>query len=264
MKTKYFRKIYFLICFLYSQIFNALENIFYYDKDSINIKPSSLVTDGYKIFNIHKADQLIKGSFQNFTTNKYMHKIILGGDVIKNVIDKVFVKGGLKNYLTSNTGFNYSIDYLIAYKTFPLPQRDKNQAWYANHWHYDSPFSPNTLKIIIPIKPITSNDHGGMEIINKHNSYKLKKEKNNISFRSNDYQMIANCSQALIFYPNICLHRAGEIKDDNYVRQQIMFQLNPSKKWRINGKLFQRQKVIEPKFPFFSYFFDNHLSLKNR
>ena len=39
-------------------------------------------------------------------------------------------------------------------------------------------------------------------------------------------------------------------------RFQMMFQLNPAYKWAVNKKIFEKQNFLEPKFPFFSYFFD--------
>ena len=40
----------------------------------------------------------------------------------------------------------------------------------------------------------------------------------------------------------------------------MMFQLNPSKQWSLNKNIFEKQKKIEPKFPFF-LFFDNKTEL---
>ena len=51
-----------------------------------------------------------------------------------------------------------------------------------------------------------------------------------------------------------------------------MFQLNPSRKWVINSKLYSRDPSLnnklgiwttEPKFPFFAYLFDKRLNFKN-
>ena len=42
----------------------------------------------------------------------------------------------------------------------------------------------------------------------------------------------------------------------------MMLQLNPSREWKVNENIFEKQKKIEPKFPFFSYFFDNKTKLK--
>ena len=64
----------------------------------------------------------------------------------------------------------------------------------------------------------------------------------------------------LIFKPNICLHKAGNPKN-NKTREQIMFQLNPSKKWKINLNISKKQNFKEPKFPIISYFLDKKINL---
>ena len=34
----------------------------------------------------------------------------------------------------------------------------------------------------------------------------------------------------------------------------MMLQLNPSREWKVNENIFEKQKKIEPKFPFFPTF----------
>ena len=36
---------------------------------------------------------------------------------------------------------------------------------YANHWHFDKPFSKNTIKIIIPLEQIDAS-LGAMKVLN--------------------------------------------------------------------------------------------------
>ena len=56
-----------------------------------------------------------------------------------------------------------------------------------------------------------------------------------------------------LFYPRKVFHRATS--PENGERFQMMFQLNPSSSWKINKKIFKKQKYLEPKFPFFHLFF---------
>ena len=59
-----------------------------------------------------------------------------------------------------------------------------------------------------------------------------------------------NSKDILIFNPNQCYHKAGNPKLKS--RSQIMIQLNPSSEWNFDKKLFEKQFITEPKFPFFS------------
>jgi hypothetical protein len=93
-----------------------------------------------------------------------------------------------------------------------------------------------------------------MEILTIENSKIFQKKKTDVE----SYKMIANVDEVLLFYPNLCLHKAGEIKG-NYIREQIMFQLNPNIDWCYNKNIKTKQFKIEPKFPFFTYFFDKKI-----
>ena len=55
------------------------------------------------------------------------------------------------NFLSSQTGFKYSVDFFGAYENFPIPKSERNQSWYANQYHLDKPNSKNMLKIFLPI-----------------------------------------------------------------------------------------------------------------
>lgn len=255
MKNKILRILYNFVCKLYSYFIFNFEYFFLRNsKKNINDQ-NDLLTKGFCVERLNglKAFDFINNKTE--VVNKYMLKLILSEKNIENLIYKIFIKHNLKELISIKTGYNYSIDYLIAYKTLKIQYEEINMGWYANHWHNDKPFSPNTLKVIVPIKPISSLNHGGLEIIDikKSKEYGIKNKES-----QPDYQMIANCDEALIFFPNLCLHRAGSISENNYTREQLMFQLNPSKHWKINNNLLKKQYKIEPKFPLFSYFFDQY------
>jgi len=183
--------------------------------------------------------------------NKYMDKFILSDNDIIKVIKCLFIDLKLSKFISSLTGFNYSIDYFIAYKTYRISNQDLDKGWYANHWHTDKPFTSNTLKIIIPLKKIMNQNQGGLEILSIEDSFFYRKNK----IIKKSFKMIGNINDVLIFNPNLCIHRAGEIKED-YSREQLMFQLNPSKNWCYNLDIKNKQYKLEPKFPFFSYLLD--------
>ena len=161
--------------------------------------------------------------------------------------------------MTKITNFNYSVDYITYYKNISILEKDAHLPWYANHWHLDQPFSENSLKLIFSLKKIDQVSQGGIQILDKNNS----KIFNSLSDQQKDllsYKMIADEFEIVIFNPNTCYHKAGTINGE-YIREQIMIQLNPSKYWRLNSNIYKKQFKIEPKFPFFSYFFDKKTRL---
>lgn len=185
--------------------------------------------------------------------NKYLKKIIFEYNDILDIIKNIFIKNEICKIISSRTGYNYSVDFFTAYQTLPIEENDIEKGWYANHLHYDAPFTKNVLKLIIPIEKITSNN-GPMMI--------LPKNIKNLNKDTANYLNESTCDENEIFFfkPNICLHYASSPKK-NQKRSVIMLQLNPSKNWEINENLYKRQFKTEPKFPFFSYFFDKKINL---
>ena len=64
---------------------------------------------------------------------------------------------------------NYQVSYLISYEIFNIPKNMQQEEIYANHWHFDKPFSKNTIKIIIPLEQIDAS-LGAMKVLNIENS----------------------------------------------------------------------------------------------
>lgn len=177
-------------------------------------------------------------------------------DIYKNLI-LLFNDTNLKNIITGKTGYEYSVDYIIDYTTYNVPKSYMDKDLYANKWHNDKPFTQNTLKIIIPLNE-TEDYNGGIQILSIEQTKNFKKNKS--IYPENNFTMVSKLNQVLLFFPNMCLHKAGNpnIKEG---RRQIMIQLNPSKKWCLNKKIYQKQFKIEPKFPVFNYMFDDKKKL---
>ncbi len=228
------KKIYLLICKFYSVIFSFLEEILF-KKKSVNKKKF------YKFEDI----TLNKINYENFEIikeNKYLDKIIFPKQNIIEIINNLFIYNKLGQKITELTGYEYSISFFTAYKIYKLNEEDINKNLYANIFHTDKPYSQNMLKIIFSFESITEHK-GPMEI----------KLENDLI-----YKVCLNLSDIFIFFPNLIKHRATS--PQNGERFQMMFQLNPSSKWQINNKIFNKQKFREPKFPFFSYFFDKKIN----
>jgi len=253
--SKLFDLLYIIITNLYNSIFTFFELFKKKKINSVN-QNNEFLKNGFCKIKIQEplANYFAFEKIQQI--NKYMDKFILSDEHISRIIKYLFLDLKLSKTISDLTGFNYSIDYFIAYRTHPISHEDINKGWYANHWHKDKPFTKNTLKIIIPLKNIENINHGGMEILTIENSKIFQKTKTDVE----SYKMIANLDEVLLFNPNLCLHKAGEIKG-NYIREQIMFQLNPNINWCYNKNIKTKQFKIEPKFPFFSYFFDKKFFL---
>jgi hypothetical protein len=246
-----------VICWLYSYLITFFEknflylkkhkDIFYINKKGYEILKSNI--DVGKIIN----EKEIK-------VNKYTDKIIISENSLYNFLNYLFLEKNLANQITRRTGYKYSVDFFTNYRTFHVPNYDRNGDWFANKWHNDKPFSENTLKIIIPLNDMSSGNYGGIKIldIDQSKNLVLKKENNSLS---NFFEMKSSLEELLIFLPKLCYHKAG-IPNINFKRSQIMIQLNPAKKWCINNNIYKKQFNLEPKFPFFNYLLEKKTYLE--
>ena len=231
----FYKRIYSIICRLYSEIVSLFENLFL--KSNLKSK-STLEKDGFlqinnnSELNISKKrfDFILNNSDKSFYSNRYQKRIILNRESLKSVIKLIFDKE-FCDFLTSQTGFKYSVDFFGAYQNFPIPKENIDKPWYANHYHFDKPNSKNMLKVFIPMTKIGMND-GPLELIdiNKKKQY-----------------LVGGLGDIFLCKLNVCLHKAGVPKEGNKTNL-IMIQLNPSKKWHLNENLYQRQFKREPKF----------------
>ena len=244
-------KAYILICFFYNKFVTYIEIFFLY-RSHKKQNFSSLSQKGFEIIKLEN-DLVLKDPETVLKSNPYMTKDIIKKNDIFEYIDLIFRKFELKKLITKKTGYNYSIDFIIFYTTFKIPDFELKKEIYANQRHTDKPFSKNTLKIIIPTNH-SDVYNGGIQILDLNQTQKLKK--GDASFEKETiFNMVSEPNHILLFLPNQCYHKAGNpnIKEG---RKQIMIQLNPAYKWSINQNLYKKQFKIEPKFPFFSYLFD--------
>ena len=224
---------------IYSIFSTYIENIIFREKNinseinKVGFFKSRLSYDLFENLKIEK--KLIR--------NQYFNVLILNNKSIENIINKLFLENKISNLISSKTGFNYKVSYLISYETLNIPQNLQNEEVYANKWHFDKPYSKNTIKLIIPLEKIEKNS-GAMQIMNIENSKKL-----NLNTKIfPDHEVTGDTKDLFIFNPNLCAHKAG-IPEERSTRRQIMLQLNPSRKWCYSKYLFQKQFKIEPKFP---------------
>lgn len=255
-------KIYNYLTILYAYFVSIYEFLFLKIRQNDKSEKSDILEKGFQVITFPEDFKMNFNSYNSLKVNKYMEKIILDPKDLFQLINYFFVKLDLAKKITMLTKYYYSIDFFIAYKTFPISNEDADKPWFANHWHLDKPFSKNALKVIIPLKNINNIDFGGIQILEKEKTKNILNNKiflNDISIGA-DYQMVVKKNTLLIFNPNLCLHKAGNPQNNN-TREQIMFQLNVSNNWKINSNIQKKQSFREPKFPFFSYFFDKKLPL---
>ena len=244
------KKIYILICSYYNFFLTIIEKIFF--QKISRIKQSNLNLLGFEIVKIQNNAEVFKPE-KTIQSNPYMFKDIITKEDIEKFINFLFIKNNLKKIISEKTGYFFSIDYIISYTTLNIPESQIDQEIYANHWHLDKPFSKNTLKIIIPLN-FKNYYNGGIKIFN-FDQTRLIKKNNSLLISEKSFEMENKKGEVLLFYPNLCFHKAGNPKSGDG-RKQIMLQLNPSNRWCLNDSIYEKQFKVEPKFPFFNYISD--------
>ena len=238
-----------IICNVYSGLITLLENLFLKKSPK---KSNLLEKKGFikinKKFNFNKSKRIFDLVFSStskfFHPNKYHRRLILSEKNLEELVNLIFDKK-FCHFLSSLTGYKYSIDFIGAYENFNIPQRDRKKSWYANHYHLDKPNSQNMLKVFIPLADIGIND-GPLEVmsINQTKKYFVTKKLNK-NFEK--FHMLGVLGDIFLCRLNLCLHKAG-IPDRGITTKLIMIQLNPSRNWFKSSKLYKRQYMREPKF----------------
>ena len=249
-------KLYKLICYIYSNFFFFLENIFLKSKKLTN---GNLENKGIKKILINKNILKFGEVKKEIRANKYHIRSIYSDRDIYTFIENLFNKD-LRNQIKNLTGFNYSIDYFGVYKNMPIKNSDRNKGYYANHYHFDKPYSKNLLKVFIPLSKISIKD-GPLEIIDKDKSKIIKKGAKKIA-HFKKYIFTGERGDLLLMKPNLCFHKAGIPKNDKSTHI-IMLQLNPSINWEMSLNLYRRQFKIEPKFTNIINLFSRHRKFKS-
>ena len=181
-KKKIIKNSYSFVCKIYQIVITFIEKLFLK-----KIKNRSLNLGFAKYYSNYQDFSIVKKKIP-IQVNKYLFIRKLDKKDLNILIKNIFTKD-FRNYITNRTGFEYSIDFFIAYDRENIEIQDRDvstlEQWYSYKWHYDKPNSSNMLKIIIPLN-IGLND-GPLELIDKNESKKindLKKINNESSFIS--------------------------------------------------------------------------------
>ena len=243
------------ICKIY-QVFSTLyENIFF---RKLKPKNNFLNTGIFTLQNCKNSFLEKITELDTLSVNQYLSIRLMNHEQLDNLVHTVFNKE-LRNQITEITGFSYSVDFMIFYDRKFIPEELRKvptlKQAYSYRWHFDKPNSRNMLKIFIPMN--ISNDHGPLEVIDKEKSKQIRGFKN-INLQQAITFLTGEKNTIYGFQPTICCHRDGIPSNEN-VATQIMFQLNPKKRWSINLNLDKRNPDLnnklkiwtnEPKFSF--------------
>lgn len=242
-----------LLCEIYS----------FYEDTFLKESNSTFLSEPCLIGNIkEKLDELVilevKGS------NPYQKINIIGDEQLRYFIKNLF-NDDFKRRIELITGYKYSIDFFVFNHNFNVEINNRNRPIYANLWHIDSTFTTNCLKIFIPIKEIDISN-GPLHYLDSRNSQKLissgfpRMPNLPIEFEPYIGRVCGSKGDIFLVNPRTMLHKAG-IPEIGKSRLQIMIQLNPSKRWKVNEELFKRQYKVETNLPFIRNFFSKYYYL---
>ena len=245
----YLKRIFSITCLIYSRVIEILENNFL----RRNFKTRGILDkDGFLKINKNSELNLSKQNFdfilnnnqESFYSNKYHKRYVLSRENLISVIRLIFDKQ-FCDFLTSQTGFKYSIDFFCAYQNFAVSDEEKEQPWFANHYHLDKPYSKNMLKVFIPMSEIKMSD-GPLELLDINQTRQYLSNKKKIEDSKKSY-LVGGIGDVFLCKLNVCLHKA-RIPLHGHTTNLIMIQLNPSRKWNLSENIYQRQFKLEPKF----------------
>jgi len=233
---------------IYNSISTNIEKFFFLKEK----KNSLFLIQGFEFIQLNSELRLQNFIEKKTSPNQYFERLILKKNSFEEIFKLIFLEHQLSKHIKNITGFNFSIDFVLAYSTAHIEKENQLKSIYANLWHRDKSFSQNTLKLIIPLCEINKYC-GPMQILSGDKS--LTYTDGNINKKEIvDYvHVIGDMKTIFLFNPNICFHRAG-IPDKENFRSQLMLQLNPSKNWQYSSNLYEKQFKIEPKFPMLNLF----------
>ena len=237
--------------FVYSFFATGLEQLFF--KKFSSTRHDQLSNLGYETCTLNEDINVNLKDAKTILINPYLSKVKLSSKQIKKLIDDIFISNKVYKLLRARTGFNFCISHITAYEIRHIPDNKSHLNFYANLWHKDGPYSKNTLKIVLPIEDIFS-ENGPINIYPKYLSNQIPFYKFKYRGQLNSYFEFEGkkYSKTLIFNPHICFHRAGNPKP-NLTRRQIVFQINPAPEWCFCKNIYDTQLDMEPKFPLLNY-----------
>lgn len=247
------RKIAMLICSLYS----GYELLFLKTR-GVGILSSPILIDNI----VEKLSTLVVQEVLDSSPFQRIH--VIGENQLDNFL-KIIFDDNFKQKIESITGFKYSIDFLVFNQNFHIEKNNQNNPVYANHWHIDSTFTLNSLKIFIPMDEIKDRN-GPLHYLDYRNSKKLIDDDfQRLLSIPWDYQdsigtVCGKKGDVFLVNPRTMFHKAG-IPEYGCDRLQLMLQLNPSNKWKYNRDIFLRQYKVEVNLPIIKNFFSSYQNL---
>jgi hypothetical protein len=243
-----------------SAAFTALENFLYARKKTEIDAP--LRDDGFLLLQKNFATFAAIKPQQYIGRNPYLDVAIYERADLSNIAKEILECREIRNVLFSTFGMQFSIDFVYSSQTKPIPNDNRGEGYFANHFHRDLLFSYNTVKIFVALEQIEENQ-GPTEWLSRPDSESVLAK----GFeRSNAEQLTADTKvhkftgaigASMMLLPRSNIHKAG-VPNAGQTRRQMMFQLNPARNWSIHSDLYQRQFAGEPNLPLFRNSFRRH------
>lgn len=207
---------------------------------------SSDLTNLLSILKIEKRVPL-----SNFT-----EKIIIQKESLIQFAQEILKNEEIRDRLSRYSTGKFSCDFITFYRTLPLPKEQKDQQFYANHWHTDSLLTSNCVKIFL-LPELLDSDQGPFKAFDLDSTRQLQRQgffrggriPDNVKLDNEPLVFDGSLSRALLSRTNVCMHAAGIPVDENH-RDQLMIQLNPSKHWGYREDLYEVQYEREPTLAF--------------
>tara|TARA_A100001035_G_C27752338_1_gene487068 strand:- start:73 stop:873 length:801 start_codon:yes stop_codon:yes gene_type:complete len=248
-------------CKIYQFIATLYENNFLRNK-SFNKNSKGF----FKYKNLDLDSIEIKNVRTKFV-NPYLSVREINNENLQDLTDSIFNKEFTK-FIEKETGFKYSIDFVIFYDRHHIPENIKEKStlkqYYSYKWHFDKPNSKNVLKIILPVN--LEEEDASLVVFDKNRSKLI----NQIDIKKKDYFKFTGCLNNIYgFMPSICWHK-DQIPKKQKICSQIMFQLNPWREWALNVDFLNKKPFInrrlniwtnEPKFRWITLNFNKRVKL---
>ena len=112
------------VTLIYSKFITLYEKLFLKNQNQSN---DLLISTGYQKFKFKQnfIDKLdLK---ETIRVNNYLEKLVLNEEYIFSIIEKTFIQNNLTKKISEITGFNYSIDFLTAYRTYLYVENKKKK-----------------------------------------------------------------------------------------------------------------------------------------
>ncbi|HXC56337.1 MAG TPA: hypothetical protein VNU97_13655 [Rhizomicrobium sp.] len=236
------------------KVMGAVELAAYRDRKSRGRAVPGKLERGFHYLDDRVAGYAKFGPVEAVQRNEYLQNLIVPEADLLATVERVLGDADIRNILLDRFGTPFSLDYFVFNRTLSIPAEKSSEGHYANLWHIDTLLTENCVKLFILPHAISA-DEGPLEFFDSNATAQIRKS----GFRRGllpaeasqghaSNRFTGAISRAALVQPRLCLHRAGVPVAGRH-REQMMFQLNPSPRWRYAKDLFARQSEREITLP---------------